>query len=231
MVGVMKVRIIRDLVEQLSNREVAQEFMNAVELRQRSFGELKKDVLILDQYDLIAHHILLYCSQDGHLVSYIRSVPEAVCRAYNLEFPMATLVKNHPEYEFGFQAFRAKAKQAVHMGYLCLEPSYRGELKGAKAIDLMVWLGFMESGLPPQDLAFTATINNRYKQDGCMKLLGDWVPDLPDLDHPVIPDKHRVVLVPQIREGYWEEQREKFAGLYTNLNDDSGNLLERKKAA
>ena len=58
-----------------------------------------------------------------------------------------------------------------------------------------------------------------------MHRLGNWIGPMPDLVRPVIPDKHRFVLIPKIRPAYWEEQREKFASLYTSLSDGEKDLL------
>jgi hypothetical protein len=222
---VMKVRIIRDLVNHLTDAEVTQEFMKAVDLRQRAYRELRSDVLLLDQYDLVSDHILLYSERDGRLMAYIRSIPEGTCRKYRQELPIEQLAKRDPASDWGFRRFRQEAKDVVQIFYLCLDPLYRAELKGVKAVELFVWLVMTVSEVSRDRISFAFTINNRYRQDAVLQTVGDWVPNVPDIDHPVIPDKHRFVFIPKVREGYWEETRQRFAAIYTSLSDGERDLL------
>jgi hypothetical protein len=225
----MKVRIIRNLVNQLTDTEVTQEFIKAVELRQRAYRELRSDVLLLDQYDLISDHILLYSARDGRLMAYIRSISEATCRAYHQELPIEQLAKRSPESEWGFRRFRKEAEEVVQVFYLCLDPLYRTELKGVKAVELFVWLAMTASQIPPERISFAFTINNRYHQDAVLEKVGRWIPGVPDIVHPVIPDTHRFVFIPKVREGYWEEMRQRFVAIYTSLSDGETDLLVKPR--
>ncbi len=221
----MRLQVIRKLVNHLGDTQKTLEFMKVVELRQRMYRELKSSVLILDSIDLIADHLLLYSETDGRLMCYLRAVTARTCAEYGLELPISSLMKENPSYRDGYRRFCAESLEPMQIFYLCLDPAYRPELKGLKAVELLTWLALKVSGISPDRAAFACTINNRYRQDPVMHLLGNWVGPLPDMDHPVIPDKHRFVLVPKIRAEYWEEERKKFAGLYTSLSDGGVDLL------
>lgn len=229
----MHFKIVRNLTDHLKDAGQTMPFLEMVELRQRLFREHKSTLLVLDAFDLISDHVLLYSGRDGQLMGYIRSIPQSRCARYEVEFPIFSLLKASPEYARALQQFRSGAGDPMHMGYLCLDPKYRDELRGMKAIDLMVWIGFMVSGVSVAQAGFAATLNNRYKQDVSMRLLGEWIPDLPDFDHPVVADKHRVVLVPRIAPEYWKSQFAKFKAAYGELGDGTVDLLrdESKIAA
>lgn len=113
------------------------------------------------------------------------------------------------------------------MGYLCLDPDYRSEIEGIKIIDFTTWACFRVSGMPRETVALTASLNNRYKQDPYLRNIGEWIPNLPDLKHPVIPDPHRIVLIPKVREGYWAEQDEKYMQAYRTIEEVPTNRSVR----
>lgn len=221
----MRLRIIRKLADHLEDRALADEFMVAVGLRQRAYRDLNSKVLILDPIDLIADHLLLYSERDGKLMCYLRAVTATTCGTYGLELPIAGLMRSRSELSFGYERFRNKANEAMQIFLLCLDPAYRQELRGIKAVELMTWLALTTSGIPREQVSFACTINNRYRQDPAMRALGDWIENVPDMIHPLIPDPHRFVLVPRIREDYWETARKKFAAIYTSLSDGAVDLL------
>lgn len=223
----MKLRVIRSIVRNLSDRKTNEDFMRMVELRQRIYQDLKSDVLIMDQYDLIADHLMLFSDHsDNKLIGYIRSIPSAKCRQFQIEFPIATLVKRHPEYELAYRRFQKEAIDPIQVGYLCVDPDYRSELRGIKALDFLAWVSLKISGVPEEKASFATTLNNKYKMDPIVENMGECVPDLPDFIHPTIPESHRLTLVPRIRPDYWEEQRQKFAEVYQGACDGFGYLLE-----
>lgn len=217
----MHLRVVKDLSKSLCDTEKTSMFMEAVELRQRSYRSHRKNVLILDAYDLISDHLLLYSSRDGKLIGYQRSVSAQKCREHDLDFPIENLLRGREEYTRGYAAFRKAASEPLHMGYLCFDPAYREELGGIKIVDLATWILFRVSGIVLESLGLTASANNRYKQDPVLRNIGDWIPDLSDLVHPLIPDPHRIVLIPKVRETYWGEQEEKFGEFYNSLEEVS----------
>jgi hypothetical protein len=223
----MYFRVIRMLADHLNDKEQTAKFMELVEIRQRLFRTHKCTLLILDQYDLICDHILIHAKEQGQLIGYIRSIPISRCREYGMPFPIESLILPHSEYRTAYARFLGESRDPVHMGYLCFDPVFKKKLRGVKAIDLMVWIGLQVAGIPRGQLGFAATLNNRYRQDEIMRLLGDWLPDLPDLQHPLIDDLHRVVLIPKIADDYWQLQNAKFLATYGALGDQEGRDLLR----
>ncbi len=221
----MEYRMVKKLANQLDNGEATRRFIEVIELRQRLFREHRETILILDAYDLVCDHVLLYSGQDSRLIGYLRSVSLETCRQYDIAFPMEALIASRPEYGFAYKRFLNLSKNPMHMGYLCFDPAYKSELNGLKAIDLLAWLGFISSGVPVNELGLACTLNNRYKQDVPMRLVGEWIPNLPDFKHPVVDDPHRVVLIPRLAEDYWPMQVAKFSAALQTLTDGERDLL------
>lgn len=217
----MFLKVVKKLVDGLRDEEKAKAFMEMVELRQRMYRTHKDNVLILDPYDLIADHLLIYSSRDERLMGYQRSISAQACKDHDLDFPMEALLRGRVGLAEGYRAFQEQAKDILHMGYLCLDPDYRSEIEGIKIIDFTTWACFRVSGMPRESVALTASLNNRYKQDPYLRNIGEWIPNLPDLKHPVIPDPHRIVLIPKVREGYWAEQDEKYMQVYRMIEEVS----------
>lgn len=217
----MYLRVVRNLTQDLRDTEKTQAFMEAVELRQRSYQTHRANVLILDSYDLISDHLLFYSSRDDKLIGYQRSVSAKKCREHELDFPIENLLRGRPEYVEGYAAFKAEAVEPLHMGYLCFDPAYREELEKVKIIDLAIWILFLVSGIARDLIGFTASINNRYKQDPYVRKIGDWIPGVSDLVHPLIPEPHRIVLIPRVRDTYWAEQEAKYSLFYSSLEEVS----------
>jgi hypothetical protein len=228
----MRLKVVRNLTDNLKKKNVTGAFVEMLELRQRLFREHDPKLLLLDSYDLISDHVLLYSGIDNQLIGYVRSVTESQCLTYKVPYPMYLLLGGRAEYREGINEFRQRTGEAIHMGYLCFDPRYRDELRGAKFIDLMVWAALELSGVSHSEVGFTGTMNNVYKQDEAMKLLGEWIHQ-PDFNHPVIEALHRVLLIPRIDPNYWEHQFSKFKKLYGTLGDDEFDLLrvERQIAA
>lgn len=221
----MEYRSVKKLANQLQNGDATRRFIEVLELRQRLFREHRETILILDSYDLVCDHVLLYSSRDAKLIGYLRSISLETCRQYQLAFPIESLTDSRPEYGIGYQRFLNQAKNPMHMGYLCFDPAYKQELNGLKAIDLLAWLGFVTSGVPVTELGLACTLNNRYKQDEPMRLVGEWIPNLPDYKHPVVADPHRVVLIPRLAENYWSMQIAKFSVTLQALTDGERDLF------
>src|SRR3954469_21251944 len=98
----MYVRIVSNLTENLDNRDFTARFMEMVGLRQRLFREHKSTLLLLDGYDLISDHVLIYAKRTNQLIGYIRSVPLARCARYEIAFPMENIVRPRPEYHAAY---------------------------------------------------------------------------------------------------------------------------------
>jgi predicted GNAT family N-acyltransferase len=229
----MRLQVIRNLTDHLKNAEKTTAFLDMLELRQRLFREHKEKLLVLDSYDLISDHVLLYSGRDDRLIGYVRAISASKCAEYEVPFPMFALLGDRSEYHEGIKRFRERSGNPLHMGYLCLDLKYREELCGMKFIDLMVWAAMELSEIPRTELGFTATLNNIYKQDGAMRLLGDWIEDQPDYHHPVVDALHRVLLIPRITPEYWDRQFVKFKAAYGALGAGGRDLLrdESKIAA
>lgn len=221
----MEFRLIKGLANRLADGDATRRFMEVVQLRQRMFRGHRDTILILDAYDLICNHVLLYSSRDSKLIGYLRFVSLETCRRYELAFPMEAVIASRPEYRFAYNQFIQKSKNPMHVGYLCFDPAYKSELNGLKAIDLLGWLGFITSDVPSKDLGLACTLNNRYKQDEPMRLVGEWIPNLPDFRHPLVDDPHRVVLIPRLAEEYWAIQVAKFSAALHTLTDGERDLL------
>jgi hypothetical protein len=209
--------VVKNLSARLSDHALTHSFMEAVEFRHRLFRTNRKNVCLLDPYDLVSDHVILRSSATDAVMAYVRATSASGCAAHGLDYPIEAAAKTEPAYLEAYARFKAAGREAMHMNLLCLDPSFREELRGIKIVDFMIWLGFQESGLPREKLCFTATPNAKYHQDPWLKKIGTWVADLPDFIHPTIPEPHRFILIPELSELYWRAQSNAYGELYKSL--------------
>lgn len=224
--------LVKNLADQLSDQNATRSFMEAVEIRQRMFRTHRSNVCILDPYDLFSDHLMIRRRDDGRIVSYMRVTSASACRKHDLPYPIESLKTVSPGFSESFSRFMSEAGEALHMGYMCMSPELRAELPGVKLVEFYAYLGFRCSGYPLDRVALSATLNTKYNQDPWVKDVGPWIEGAQDFRHPVIPETHRVVLIPRVRENYWPDQNAKFEALYNSLKwDNVEELSSRPKAA
>ncbi|MBC7385276.1 MAG: hypothetical protein H7301_03815 [Cryobacterium sp.] len=216
----MELAVVKDLGENLGNVREAAVFMEAIEMRQRLFRQNKKNLCLLDPYDLISDHLILRSSRDGKPFAYSRVTPLSKCLAHDLLYPVVPLLSSCREYPEAYARLLSAGHEPLHMGFLCLDPAYRDEVASVKIVDLMIWLGFISSGFALDQVSFTATPNAKFNQDPWLKVIGDWAGDMPDFIHPLIPEAHRMVIIPKIYDSYWTSRFSLYSELYKSLRGE-----------
>lgn len=212
----MKIKVLRDLKGVLTLPAAREAWCDIVELRQRLYGSQSPYALILDKYDLIADHIVLY-SDTGTAMAYVRSVTSLTCSERRQPLPIEAVVSALPErLSEHYRQFVNARKIAANMSYLCLDQGFRPELKGIKIIDLMTWFALRASGHPFDSLAYCATPNMKYKLREWLEKLGTSISRGDSFVHPVVPEPHELVLIPEIRAEYWREKAESYAEFWDN---------------
>jgi len=212
--------VIQSLENQLTDPNVTRSFMQAVEIRQRLFRQNRANACILDPYDMFSDHVMIRRRADHRIVSYLRVTSMSECRKHELPYPLENLEKESAGLAEPLAEFLNCGKEPLHMGYMCLEPTLRKELDGIKLIELYAYLGFRCSGFPLDSVAISATLNVKYHMDQWMRDAGTWLDGAADFKHPTIPEVHRVMLIPKLRENYWPDQHAKFDAFYTSLKWD-----------
>lgn len=207
----MKILVFNDLKNHLSNQNFRHAFMDAIEIRQRLYQEMFPQALILDKYDLIATHIVIYDQFSTQAIGYVRTLSSNICLEHQVPLPIEGTLENSPEHYQAYQEFLNICPVTIHMSYLCFDREYKQQLEGRKTIDLLTYLGLRVFVSPGDKAGYCGTPNSLYRFMPALSGLGDLLCQLPPLMHPVIPSPHDLVLVPQISDKYWSERSTMFA--------------------
>lgn len=213
----MKIVILRNFKQEMKNTFAQKVWCDLLELRQRSYAAQFSEALILDKYDLIADHIVVYEKKSDTPFAYVRSITNFACKAGAQDLPVKPLLETLPRnHQNAFQKLIEREKTIVNMSYLCLDQNYKEVLNGIKAIDLLTWLGLRSVSETPDPLSYCATPNMKYKLTSWLEALGKKVDNLSPFKHPVIPEMHELIIIPEIADSYWKQKNAEYGKYWKN---------------
>ena len=226
----MRLVILKKPTETLRTDECRKVFMDIIELRQRLYREQFNKVLCLDKYDLISDHFIIYDSETGLPIIYMRSISKQVCDEFSVPGPLFDSLRNSTTHLQDLITFYQLTPAALNMSFLCKDTSFGEKTKRLKICNLMIWLAFKASHLEMHELGYCATPNAKYNLRRSLDEIGNYYGNLPEFIHPTVPEPHELIMIHQISASFWFEMELRFGELFNNRIEIS-NETALKEAA
>ncbi|MBC7465665.1 MAG: hypothetical protein H7256_06690 [Bdellovibrio sp.] len=212
--------VVLDYAKQQVDNPIANRVLgDMITSKQRNFVRTDENYVSLDKHDMIGTHFLIYETSDifnPKMIFALRCTYEQRAKTHKVNLPLQDLApKLPPDCKEALDKYRASHPSLVDCNAWFVEPEYSFKNSGINLSDIgfaLVCLQILRMGHDH----FIACTNEKYKAHRWLANAADFPKNF-EFIHPVVPDKHMMILTEKFNMPFIKSVYEQHKDLFDNL--------------